>query len=103
MAGTTVGVVVALCNLYLTHAVEEYVRVGLHTASFNYQERSMRAATSGPFTFSTQNVLLFFLLGKNDSSLDERNLLLLRPFQIIYCCITFLVRLSLKCNYTCDV
>jgi hypothetical protein len=64
VAGTTVGVVVALCNLYLTHAVEEYVRVGLHTASFNYQERSMRAATSGPFTFSTQNVLLFFCWAK---------------------------------------
>jgi hypothetical protein len=80
-AGTTVGVVVGLCNLYLTHAVEEYIRVGLHTGSFNYQERSMRVAQLRSF-FNVKCSLCFF--GKSDSSLDTRNFLLLHPFQIVY-------------------
>jgi hypothetical protein len=51
--GTTVGVLVGFCNPDPCHAVERYSTVcscsAICPGSFNYRERSMRAAQAVPF------------------------------------------------------
>jgi len=68
--GTSAGVAVGLCNLcangLVTHAAEEYVRAGLHTASSIMQERAaMRHAeqniSANTFFFSFRRKCGFLL------------------------------------------